>query len=268
MNWYYVQGGNSIGPVSQADFDALVQNGTIQPETLVWHEGLANWQAYSGVKAAAPGAVATAAMTGGAVATEAGASPAVAGGPEVVCAECNRIFPKENTIQYGGVWVCANCKPAFLQKLREGARMPGTGALDYAGFWIRFGAKIIDGLILGVVFFAPVVIFMIVGMSGANVNPDRALTMQLIFQFGFYVVSLLYNSFFLGKFGATPGKMACGLKVVMPDGAPITYARGLGRTLGEFVSGLVCNIGYIIAAFDKEKRALHDHIANTRVVRK
>jgi uncharacterized RDD family membrane protein YckC len=62
--------------------------------------------------------------------------------------------------------------------------------------------------------------------------------------------------------------MACGLRVVMPDGASISYGRAMGRTLAEFVSGLVCYIGYIIVAFDKEKRALHDHIANTRVVRK
>jgi uncharacterized RDD family membrane protein YckC len=62
--------------------------------------------------------------------------------------------------------------------------------------------------------------------------------------------------------------MACSLKVVTADGAPISYARAMGRALSELISGLVCYIGYIIAAFDREKRALHDHIANTRVVRK
>jgi uncharacterized RDD family membrane protein YckC len=195
--------------------------------------------------------------------------PAAVSATEVVCAECNKIFPKDSAIQYGGVWVCANCKPAFVQKLREGAHLPSTGVLEYAGFWIRFGAKIIDGLILGVVLFAPVVIFVIVGMrSSSRVNPQDTLALQLLMQFGFYVINFGYNSFFLGKFGATPGKMACGLRVVMPDGAPISYARAMGRTLAEFVSGLVCYIGYIIVAFDKEKRALHDHIANTRVVRK
>jgi len=70
-----------------------------------------------------------------------------------------------------------------------------------------------------------------------------------------------------GKYAATLGKMACGLKVVLPDGAPISYGRAFGRAWAELLSGFICDIGYIIAAFDSQKRSLHDHIANTRVIR-
>jgi uncharacterized RDD family membrane protein YckC len=77
-----------------------------------------------------------------------------------------------------------------------------------------------------------------------------------------------YQIFFLGKYGATPGKMACKLKVVTAEGTPITYGRATGRFFAEKLSGLTCTIGYIIAAFDDQKRTLHDHICGTRVVYK
>ena len=67
---------------------------------------------------------------------------------------------------------------------------------------------------------------------------------------------------------ATPGKMALRLKVVTPEGAPVSYGRSFARAFSMILSGIVCYIGFIIAAFDEEKRALHDHICGTRVVRK
>ena len=78
----------------------------------------------------------------------------------------------------------------------------------------------------------------------------------------------VYAGFFIGRYGATPGKMACQLIVVDANGAPISYSRSFGRGFAEIVSGITCYIGYIIAAFDGEKRALHDHICSTRVIYK
>ncbi len=79
---------------------------------------------------------------------------------------------------------------------------------------------------------------------------------------------MAYQIFFLGKYGATPGKMACSIKVVTADGGRIGYGRATGRFFSELLSGIICYIGYIIVAFDGQKRALHDHICNTRVVYK
>jgi len=72
----------------------------------------------------------------------------------------------------------------------------------------------------------------------------------------------------IGKFGATLGKMACKIQVVTAEGGRVSYLRSLGRYFAKFLSGLICLIGYIIAAFDEEKRALHDRICVTRVVLK
>jgi uncharacterized RDD family membrane protein YckC len=81
-------------------------------------------------------------------------------------------------------------------------------------------------------------------------------------------VAVGYETFFVGKFGATPGKMACKLRVITAEGAPVSYARALGRYFSKLVSYLTCSIGFIIAGFDDEKRALHDRMCNTRVIYK
>ena len=61
--------------------------------------------------------------------------------------------------------------------------------------------------------------------------------------------------------------MALNLRVVTPEGGDIGYLRALGRHVAEWISGFILLIGYIMAAFDAEKRTLHDRICNTRVIR-
>jgi len=56
------------------------------------------------------------------------------------------------------------------------------------------------------------------------------------------------------------------LTVVDSSGGKISYGRAFGRSCAEILSQMICAIGYIIAAFDEQKRALHDHICNTRVI--
>lgn len=121
MNWYYVENGQQAGPVDDARLQELVASGTIQPDTLVWHEGLANWQPYRALNASGTGSPDPGAAP--VSATVATGTP-VAGSPdEAVCVECNRIFSKQDMIQYGTVYVCAACKPIFMQKLSEGLQV-------------------------------------------------------------------------------------------------------------------------------------------------
>ncbi len=167
--------------------------------------------------------------------------------------------------------VCAGCKPLFLQKLSEGLQVQvKAGAFHYAGFWIRFVAKFIDGLILGVVFLVPFFIFVFQSARvGAAGRPSLVSeVVPLLLQLVLVLANMGYSIFFLGKYGATPGKMACKIHVVTAEGGKISYLRATGRFFAEMLSGMVCYIGYIIAGFDEEKRALHDHICNTRVVYK
>jgi hypothetical protein len=120
MNWYYVDAGQQAGPVEEAQLQELVRNGKVQPDTLVWHEGMAAWAPYrEAVSAAAPPSAAPS-VTG----VPPGAAPA--GG--VLCSECGRAFSPNDVIRYGDKWICAACKPTFFQRLREGAARPSAGA--------------------------------------------------------------------------------------------------------------------------------------------
>src|SRR5262245_12262207 len=114
MNWYYVDGGQQAGPVTDVELEVLVQSAKVQAATLVWHEGMANWQAYGEVKPAGVGAGSVPSIAAPPVGTATAAA-------EAVCAECGKIFPTSEMIRYGDAYVCATCKPIFVQKLAEGA---------------------------------------------------------------------------------------------------------------------------------------------------
>jgi len=257
MNWYYVEAGQQAGPVDDARLEELSRSGKILNDTLVWREGMENWRMYGEVKP--PGADALAVPP---VVVAAGARLAPG---EAVCAECGRTFRAEDMIRYGSIHICAECKPVFMQKLAEGAKV-NTGALNYAGFWIRVGAKLIDGIIIGVPFIPFIMYFAIRGAAERQPDLGKFQVFQLLFQFAYIAAKIGYEIFFLGKYGATPGKMACGLRVVTPEGGRFGYGRATGRCFAEMLSGMICYIGYIIVGFDDQKRALHDHICNTRVI--
>jgi uncharacterized RDD family membrane protein YckC len=172
-------------------------------------------------------------------------------------------------IRHGHAYVCATCKPIFMQKLAEGAAIR-TVALRYAGFWVRFAAIFLDGLILLVTNTAlQVSIGMMGGLRvgqsiGIEENPNVGLALLLLgIQFA---TGVSYEAVLVGKYGATLGKMACKIKVVTADGGAVSYLRAFGRYFAKLLNAFTFGIGYIIAAFDAEKRTLHDRICNTRVV--
>ena len=209
MEWYVAEGGERVGPIGDEELAARVRDGRVGPDTLVWREGFDDWRPYGEV-------------AGGAE------LPAVPAG--AICAECGRRFPDGQLVRYGERQVCAGCKPLFFQKLREGGADGVTGAVavHYGGFWIRLVAAILDGILLSVV---NGIVQFVVGMVQSWLmigHPDRMapafalMGFSVLFQMA---VAAGYEIFFLGRFGATPGKMACGLKVVKADGSRVSYAR-------------------------------------------
>lgn len=150
------------------------------------------------------------------------------------------------------------------------------------GVWPRFKAAFIDGFILGIMgmILALVVIFgadrpaMLMNPPTTEAQMERYLTDYIEWQTDITVISnwvslVLYSIYYIGfwgAFGATPGKMMTGQKIVTSKGYPIGFGRAFVRFLGWLVGGTFLNLGYAIMAFDRQKRALHDHIAGTRVV--
>lgn len=89
----------------------------------------------------------------------------------------------------------------------------------------------------------------------------------LIYAFCFGV-SIAYHTFFIGSsLQATPGKRVMGCMVVTREGKRLSYLHAFGRHLACALSGLTLWIGYCLAGWTREKTALHDMIAGTRVVR-
>ena len=253
MSWYYAEEGLRIGPFDDDGFQRLVAEGRVRASTPVWREGMTSWAPYHEVAAVASDVTAPGGVSAG-------------GTGFAYCSQCGRQFPTNDMIDYGGTWVCAGCKQTFFQRLHEGVAVGGlVGAeFHYGGFWIRFAAKFIDGIILGV---AQMVVSML-GGAVAAVLGEAAFVMTFLMIILQYAFAICYATFFVGRFAATPGKMACGLRVIVSDGSRVSYLRAFARYWADLLSTFTLFIGYIMAAFDREKRALHDHICNTRVIRK
>lgn len=253
MQWYYAVGDQRHGPVEQAEFDRLVSAGTITADTLVWRQGMAAWQPRSTVMA--------------------GGTPAADDGTEV-CAVSGKRFPRRDMINYEGKWISAEHRDAYFQRMREGIAQPGEGTVPgpfgYGGFWRRFGARFIDGLCQTVVIM-PIAFVggIMLGMSGAaqSGNVGSMLLLQAMIQFFAIGFGLAFDVFFIRKYDATPGKMALGLKLLRADGGKLSIGRIIGRYFSHIISGIPLALGYIMAGFDDEKRALHDRICDTRVIK-
>jgi hypothetical protein len=119
VDWFYVQNGQQFGPVPVVQFDELVRAGRVTPETFVWREGLVNWQPLGSV-ANPPSSASSPLMP---TPHQGGMRPVL-----TACAECGVAFPESEMIPFAGSWICAKCKPVFLQRLREGAPLAAGGA--------------------------------------------------------------------------------------------------------------------------------------------
>jgi uncharacterized RDD family membrane protein YckC len=102
----------------------------------------------------------------------------------------------------------------------------------------------------------------------ASAGESAAPVMLLLVYAAAFGLEIMYNTIFVGAMGATPGKMALKVRVVNADGSKVSYGKAFGRAVAEYVSILTLLIGYIMVAFDDEKRALHDRICGTRVIKK
>ena len=204
---------------------------------------------------------------------------------ELTCSQCGRNFAHSDLVQIAGAWVCADCKPAFLSRVMSSG--PGGASLlawRYGGFWIRFGARFIDGLI----FMVPIVIFAVIlipnliraqrqaGNSAPALNPMFVGFGFITFFLVMFLAGGCYEILMLKYRSATLGKMACGLKVVRSDGRDLGWGVCFGRffmwnvvTSGiPYLNTVLMLVSGIMAGVDPEKRALHDRICDTRVIYK
>ena len=153
---------------------------------------------------------------------------------------------------------------------RAGDPMPARG---YAGFAPRFGAFLIDGAILAI-FALPLALAGFAGVKAglsvmrvtAPVEAEDALTS--LFSFAWLAMTTIYFTALHAGAGQTIGKALLGIRVRSArDLAAIGTARSLMRALGYFASSSLFGFGFLMVAFMPRRRAWHDYLAGTCVVR-
>ncbi len=162
------------------------------------------------------------------------------------------------------------------QPLEEGIWDAKQNQGDYANFWVRFAAALIDGIVLNIFFY----LLMFTGVAGLFFSTDgfdeEALAMAdpetlLSAYLGFIALSIIINWLYFAlmessRYQGTLGKMAVKIKVTDYNGERISFGRATGRHFGKMISGLILMIGYIMAGFTEKKQALHDMMASTFVI--
>ena len=158
---------------------------------------------------------------------------------------------------------------------------PISGTLPYAGFWVRFVAYVIDGIVLGIPFTLIAIVlifrfrrFALMAGGGPFGRPDAAfmapMFLGFFFALGLFVVAqwLYFAGMECSARQATFGKAAMSLRVTNLRGQPLTFGHATGRFFAKIVSGMIpLAIGYLMAGFTAKKQALHDMIASTLVLR-
>jgi uncharacterized RDD family membrane protein YckC len=153
--------------------------------------------------------------------------------------------------------------------------------VEYAGFWWRFLAYIIDSIIISTIswiFILPIFAIMgisIFSMKQSGYNMDDPTLFIGTFLMAIIPIAIISTTaqwlyFALmesSKHQGTVGKLVLKIKVNDTSGNRITFARATGRYFGKILSGMIILIGYIMAGFTERKQALHDILANCYVIK-
>lgn len=261
-DWYYAQNNEQKGPVTGAELLALEGSGLVGPGTLVWKAGLAGWQPWS--------MVASEVRSAAGVALAGAETPGRRLEEVAVCAYSGETRPLSLMVKYGDRWVALEHKEAFLQSLREGApvaRMVGVGEMQYVGFWWRVLGAILDVLVLlipnilvGMPYYVMSFRKAMASSGTPSVDPlhefktmDGMMVVAYVAAMvGNFLIPLLYDTWMVGRFGGTVGKMVIGARVAKPGGEPLTYWQALGRGGAKVLNVLIwvvpANVAMIVGS--------------------
>ena|ERR1041385_1066997 len=179
------------------------------------------------------------------------------------CSRCGSTFCRNCLVDIQGKPYCATCKTEQLLDVQSGV---DRTVLEYAGIGRRFAAQFIDGLITGIPTLIIIVFFVFATMAGGKSRPANLPPFVNLWFLIPAIIALAYEALLLARNGQTLGKMALKVRVVRPDGTPISGGQAWGRALSRALLGFLYIVDYIPAFFTKEKTTLHDMIARTRVV--
>lgn len=233
MTWYYARHGQRYGPVEESELQRLAGTGQFGYSDLVWRPGLPDWRPASEIPELA-------------YLFRPAATPAP-------------VYPPYTPPpSYGAV-----PPPA----LGYGAPPPPFGAMaatEYASFGVRFGALVIDYIILLFAVFA-VAVGIVAVMVAGGIEPtgDEPFWNVLGLILGWTYFAGLESSPRMATFG----KSLLGLRVTDLQGQRISFGRATGRYFGKFLSALPLALGFILMVSDPRKQTWHDKMADCLVLR-
>lgn len=153
--------------------------------------------------------------------------------------------------------------------------------VQYAGFWWRFLAYIIDNIIVS--FASWIVLLPIMGIfgislysmaeSGYDLEDSPVMWGSIVSMYtSIFFVSIIINWLYYAimestKSQGTVGKLILKIKVTDYNYERITFGRATGRFFGKFISQFILLIGFIMAGFTERKQALHDMMASCYVIK-
>lgn len=251
--WYYADAQRQRqGPFSGEELGGQFRNGRLALDTLVWREGLGEWQRLQDFT------------------------------DELNLNDGDDADRDRETVPPGQppVAPATDMSPAspYAPPSAAIAGEEGFVAGDdvvHVGFWKRAAALFIDSMVVGFIYYIVMFAAMLVlgvgafAMFGSDpaAGGTALLGVMAVVYLLYPVVSAVYYAGFesSGK-QATLGKMAVGIKVVDRDGRRLSLRHALGRWLSVALNYLTLYIGYLMAAFTERKRGLHDMVAGTLVV--
>lgn len=185
--------------------------------------------------------------------------------------------PRCSTVNEAGSAYCYSCGLPLDEVQQQQASSTGDFGLQFdanvqsladrpAGFWIRLIAFIVDNI---VVFALSAVVASAVGISVTDWWAESWTSDE--WAWGAFdrlnlALSVVYFSVLVAAWSATLGKLLFGLEVVGNDGSKVGIGRAIARYLCYSISLLLLGIGFLMIAFRRDKRGLHDLICDTKVV--
>jgi uncharacterized RDD family membrane protein YckC len=250
--WYYTRAGQQMGPVEWAELRALAVGCELAPGDHVWTDGFTEWKPASSVEdlfkptaslttaAAEPLPTASlAAATVAQIASVAQAASAVAANG----------FPGVAGLDYSAV-----------------ADSYANDQFESAGFWIRFCASFVDGLIVALIWVALSMAFTwYIGADGVRENRQ---VVSGFLRLVLVVVGWLYCAMQeSGTHRSTPGKRLFNITVTDMAGNQLSFMRASGRHFGKIISQVTLGIGYLMMLFTTNRQCLHDLMSGCVVLK-
>jgi uncharacterized RDD family membrane protein YckC len=249
MSWFYMEKGERQGPVEEAELLVLIADDRVAPESMLFQNGMETWRRLDALQ--------------GEGFFEPPPEPILNG---KACSFCGKTFLSDELLQNAEAAACLDCKPHFVQLLKEGGL---AGDQKFAGFWVRSVALLLDNLVLQIPLLILNVILSWVFNPLMESGSVLGQGLYLVLIFGLsLILPALYEILMVTRYGGTLGKLAYNIVVVDTDGEFLTIGRSTGRHFAKKINDMVFYVTYFWVGFDREKRGLHDLICNTRVVRR